>query len=57
METKIERQIKEDWVRALIDFFKKTNLKEGNLIIIGCSTSEIKGEIYKILWNRRWPWR
>ncbi|HZJ69139.1 MAG TPA: TIGR01440 family protein [Candidatus Eisenbacteria bacterium] len=45
METIIERQIKEDWEKALRDFFQKTHLKEGTLIIIGCSTSEIKGEI------------
>lgn len=43
MDKKMNKII-EDWNMALIDFFKKTNLKEGAQLIVGCSTSEVKGK-------------
>lgn len=37
------KNIKLQWKDALAEFFEQTNLKENSLVVIGCSTSEVRG--------------
>jgi uncharacterized protein (TIGR01440 family) len=38
------KNLEQEWLSILDEFQEKTSLKENQLIIIGCSTSEVAGE-------------
>lgn len=38
------QNLRQEWLAILNEFQKKTSLKENQLIVIGCSTSEVAGE-------------
>ncbi|MGG3625333.1 TIGR01440 family protein [Bacillus gobiensis] len=38
------QNLQQDWLSILNEFQEKTSLKENQLIVIGCSTSEVAGE-------------
>lgn len=43
MEKTTIKNIKSEWVAALAEFFEQTKLKTNSLVVVGCSTSEVRG--------------
>ncbi|MGB4609483.1 MAG: TIGR01440 family protein [Saccharofermentanales bacterium] len=43
MEDFAINNIKSEWTDALAEFFEQADLKENSLVVIGCSTSEVRG--------------
>ncbi|HHT24052.1 MAG TPA: TIGR01440 family protein [Clostridiaceae bacterium] len=43
MEEIVINNIKIEWAAALAEFFEQTNLKINSLVVVGCSTSEVRG--------------
>ncbi|NLJ71028.1 MAG: TIGR01440 family protein [Clostridiaceae bacterium] len=43
MKELVIENLKLEWTEALAEFFEQTNLKTNSLVVVGCSTSEVRG--------------